>query len=103
MTDCLADQPVTRLAFLLSDDLEITPTTALNGDSDCDVCGEQPALVRVYGDPEPSWVFHAPFVYAEACLDCGAFCVTVAANQRSAVSGAIRVEVAADVWASREG
>ena|SRR2546427_9343859 len=101
MTDCLADQQL-GLAFLLSGDLEVTPTADLNGSTDCDMCGEQPALVRVYGDPEPAWVFHAPFTYAEACLDCGAFCATVAANQRSAVSGLIRVEVAAHVWASRD-
>lgn len=99
MTECLADQPTARLAYLLSGDVEITPIP--DPDTDCDVCGAD-AVLRVYGDPDPSWRFHTPFTYAECCVDCGAWCVATAVNQRSAVSGAIRVEVAANVWAARD-
>lgn len=100
MTDLAIPAPG-RLAFLRSADLEITPTRDI-ADTDCDHCGEEPAQLRVYGDPEPSWVSPTPFVYAEVCVECGAVCASIAVSQRSATSGAIRVEVAADVWSARD-
>jgi hypothetical protein len=45
VTDCLTgQQPANRLAFLLSGDLEITPTPTLDGKTPCEFCEHQPAL-----------------------------------------------------------
>lgn len=91
-----------RAAFLQSGALEITAVSSLPDHTLCEVCGESITLTRVYASDQPVWTAHAPFEYAECCLDCAAVCVSVAVLQQSYGGSAVRVEVAADVWACRD-
>lgn len=91
-----------KATFLHRGDLDITAVRSLPDGSLCEVCDESPTLARVYGSDQPVWTAHAPFEYAECCLDCAAIAVSVAVLQQSYGGSAVRVEVAADVWACRD-
>lgn len=91
-----------KATFLRRGDLDITAVTSLPDGNLCDVCGESITLARVYGSDQPVWTANKPFEYAECCLDCAAVCVSVAVLQQSYGGSAVRVEVAADVWACRD-
>ena len=93
---------VPRLTFLRAGPLECTPIPSLPDGTLCDVCGESPAVLRVYGSDQPVWTVNQPFTYAECCLECGAVAAAVAELQRSYGGSVVRVEVAAVVWAARD-
>jgi hypothetical protein len=93
--------PTAALAMFCDAQLDITPIASLPDGRPCDVCRDRPAVMRVYGSPQPCWVWPNPFTYAECCLDCGALCASLAVVQRSDAD-LITVELAADVWSCRD-
>ena len=69
---------MTALALFCDEQLDISPIGSLPDGRLCDTCAAQPAVMRVYGSPQPCWTWPKPFVYAQCCLDCGAVCASLA-------------------------
>lgn len=82
----------TRLAYLRDGNLELTPLPGLPDGGECQPCGEDDAVLRVYGHD----------LYVEACAECGPWAVSIALREQPDTAGPVRVEVAADVWATRD-
>lgn len=80
------------LAFLTTPILDITPLDTLPDGNLCEPCGEEPAVLRVYGDG----------FYVECCTGCGPWAVSLAVREQPDLAGSVGVEVAASVWACRD-
>lgn len=80
------------LDFLTTVDVHITTATTITGPCAC--CDEEPAVLRVYGQPAPSVLF--PVECEETCAGCGPWIVSLALEQQDVLARRpIQVEIQA--------
>lgn len=84
----------TGLHFLAAHGIQITTAVTIAGP--CERCDQEPAVLRVYGDPAPDFDDQHVIGCEQVCAECGPWVVSAALQQQSVWSWRpIQVEIQA--------